>query len=278
MNKMICGVIAASLFCGVAFFVSCSSKGNEKNAYKDVYENNIVSKIAGKWIEAEIAGRAVPTNAKAVITIDSVLKGNVSKGYFSGSFGSISWVEREPFELKNTDNVVSWVMKSGSVFTYVQLVINSVTDIEMNTTMHLVTREKNVIVQELGPVPMRFVKQSHDYRPDIVGLWEGKVVSDSSKFDDGGVHRWEYRDDGTYVYYRLVKGKWEPVGGPISHYYVDGTLLATRWQNEGEKRENREWWEIESIEDGVMNWSALRISGDGSLYAASFSMTRVNDL
>lgn len=278
MNKLIYGVMGAILVCGEAFLTSCSSDDSKKDdskktVYTDDYEKNIANKIVGKWIDVEIDGKALPTNVKGVITIESF-----SKGYFSSSFGGEAWVEREPFEIKIKKDTVSWVMMKESVVTRVQHVINSVTDLEMNTSTHVVSAIGDSVVKELGPMSVRYVKLPHDYRPDIVGLWEGKVVSDSSKFDDGGVHRWEYRDDGTYVYYRLVKDKWVAVGGPVSHYYVDGTLLATRWQNDGETQENREWWEIESIEDGVMNWSALRIGDDGAPYAASFSMTKVNDL
>ena len=36
---------------------------------------------------------------------------------------------------------------------------------------------------------------------DIIGTWEGHCTSEGSAFDDGQEHRWEYKDDGTYVYY-----------------------------------------------------------------------------
>lgn len=39
--------------------------------------------------------------------------------------------------------------------------------------------------------------------------------------------------------------------------------------------EYREWWEIASIEDNVMSWTALRKKADGTTYTASFSMVKV---
>jgi hypothetical protein len=147
----------------------------------------------------------------------------------------------------------------------------------MNTTTSLVAKMGDSVVSEVGPMSMRLVKLAKDYRQDIIGLWEGKVSSDSSQFDDGQLHRWEYRADGNYVYYGLVKDKWEPIGGGFNQYLVDGNLLCTRWKNEGDEQESREWWEIESIEDGVMKWKALRIGEDGAPYAASFTMTKVNE-
>jgi hypothetical protein len=48
-------------------------------------------------------------------------------------------------------------------------------------------------------------------------------------------------------------------------YFVDGTLLATRWKNEGEN-ELREWWEIKSLKGDKMQWKALRANDDGSTF------------
>ena len=59
-------------------------------------------------------------------------------------------------------------------------------------------------------------------------------------------------------------------------YFIDGTLLCMRWYNIGDDTEYREWWEIESIEGGVMKWKALRQREDGSTYTATFQMTKVN--
>ncbi len=61
-----------------------------------------------------------------------------------------------------------------------------------------------------------------------------------------------------------------------ANYFVDGILLCTRWKNAGEgQEENREWWEIESIKDGVMKWKALRMREDGTTYTATFEMIKV---
>ena len=40
-------------------------------------------------------------------------------------------------------------------------------------------------------------------------------------------------------------------------YFLDGTLLATRWKDVGDA-ELREWWEIVSISGDEMVWKALR--------------------
>jgi hypothetical protein len=72
--------------------------------------------------------------------------------------------------------------------------------------------------------------------------------------------------DGTYRYYRKDEGgQWQAVTTrEFQDYFVDGTLLATRWKNQGEEEELREWWEIASLADGQMQWTALRQNADGS--------------
>ena len=61
----------------------------------------------------------------------------------------------------------------------------------------------------------------------------------------------------------------------LADYFVDGTLLCTRWQDTKDSEELREWWEIESIKDDVFKATALRVREDGSTYTATLQMTRV---
>lgn len=81
--------------------------------------------------------------------------------------------------------------------------------------------------------------------------------------------------DGTFHYYHKVDGQWQLSDDEYANYFVDGTLLCTRWKNAGEgQQENREWWEI-TIKNGVMKWTALRKREDGTTYTATFEMTKV---
>lgn len=52
---------------------------------------------------------------------------------------------------------------------------------------------------------MRYVKVDADYTASIVGKWQGRCTSEGSVFDDGQEHQWEYKADGTYVYYGLIR-------------------------------------------------------------------------
>ena len=62
----------------------------------------------------------------------------------------------------------------------------------------------------------------------------------------------------------------------MGEYFVDGVLLCARWKNIGSDKEYRESWEIASIENNTMKWTAIRERADGSTYTADFSMTRVD--
>ena len=125
---------------------------------------------------------------------------------------------------------------------------------------------------------IRFVKVTDDYSQAILGTWEGRSTGEEgSEFDDGENHRWEYKADGTYIYYRKIDGQWREIGDAYANYFVDGPLLCTRWKNDVDgAAENREWWEITNLENGVMNWKALRQREDGSTYIATFQMEKID--
>ena len=123
--------------------------------------------------------------------------------------------------------------------------------------------------------PVHYVKMAADYSQSIVGTWVGKVTSAEDEHTDGEMHRWEYKADGTYVYYNKSGDQWVNSNDVLAEYFVDGTLLCTRWKKTADSKELREWWEIESIKDGVMKWTALRQREDGTTYTATFQMTKV---
>ena len=65
-----------------------------------------------------------------------------------------------------------------------------------------------------------------------------------------------------------------PSANTLNEYFVASKLLCMRWINADQ--ELREWWEIESIEDGVMKWKALRQKEDGTTYTATFEMKKID--
>lgn len=91
-------------------------------------------------------------------------------------------------------------------------------------------------------------------------------------FDDGQEHRWQYNADGTYIYYVKDGDNWVPSANTLNEYFVDGSLLFTRWVDNGQ--DNREWWEI-TIAGNQMNWTALRQNADGTTFTATFEMKKI---
>ncbi len=94
---------------------------------------------------------------------------------------------------------------------------------------------------------------------------------------NGHYVRWTLKADGTHEYaHRAADGSWKKMEDVFSEYFVDGSLFCARWKNAGEdKEEQREWWEIESIQDGVMKWTALCSNADGTTYTEILEMHKV---
>ena len=155
-----------------------------------------------------------------------------------------------------------------------EYIINDINGIEFTANVKLTKIvDGNVVLSRNNTT--RLTKVTADYRAAILGTWQGSCTSEGSVFDDGQEHRWEYRADGTYVYYRLDGQAWVPYGDDFAEYFVDGNLLCTRWRNSGEETENREWWEI-SIDGSQMHWTALREDANGQRFTATFEMEKVN--
>ena len=233
---------------------------------------NLAETIIGKWMVAELDGQLCPTNLKAVITFLSP-----TKAYGSLSdFYSESWNNQTSADVViNGNNVTLTAFENEHTKHVTETVIYSITDNEMILKSDWkVYVDGEVVINEVYDKE-RYIRIADDFQDAIVGTWEGKVTSEDDEHTDGELHRWEYKADGTYVYYSQENGEWKAGADHMSDYFVDGTLLCTRWQHTADSEELREWWEIESIENGVMKWTALRMREDGSTYTATFEMTKV---
>ena len=272
-KKLFYFVIAAALICGASVFTSCTASDNPaQSAEPDL---NVAEKIIGKWITAESDGKAIPTNDKVFYDFVSTTKAYVSLSFQERKWAP--WNDREEALVDIVGNHVTLTQSRGAGKTVVveldvQVLTNSTMVAKRTVTLRqdggLVSSEKDII---------RCEKLDVDYSADIIGMWEGRMTSEQSVYGDVEDHRWEYMTDGTFNFFRKVDDQWQISDDDFSDYFVAGNLLCTRWKNAGEgNEENREWWEIESIENGVMKWKALRQKEDGSTYTATFEMTKVN--
>ncbi len=271
MNRFKHLMLAATLFCVVAVIMSSCSKDDDK---KDE-DNKLAEKIIGKWMVADLDGQPAPTNLKAVVTFISPTK---ALGSISDVYGS-TWNNQSETDVRIEGNTVTVEYEDGGAKQTLIMDVKSITDTDMQLSSRWTKKDPDGTETE-ECYTERWIRVNTDYRQAIIGTWEGHITSEQSKYDDGEDHRWEYRADGTYVYYDKVEQDgettWVTHDNSVSNYIADGTLLCTRWtdRNDG-KTELREWWEIESIKDGVMKWTALRMNEDGTTYTATFQMSEV---
>ena len=259
--------LAVILVCGASVFTACSS--NDDNPAQT--NLNLAEKVIGKWIVDEKDGKPALTNQKLVINFESANMVSVSLSYMN------FWHRNDLFDYTIDGNVISCASQLDEhTFANIIVKVNAIDANKMYEDF------SNIIsidgVEQIKMESKETLKRiTDDYSASILGVWEGRSTgAEGSEFDDGENHRWEYLADGTFRYYHKVDGLWQMSDDVLHDYFVDGNLLCTRWQNAGEgQKENREWWEIESIENGVMKWTALRQKEDGTTYTANFEMTKV---
>ena len=268
MKKMKLWVMAATLVCGSSVFTSCSS--NDDNPSQPV--NNLAEKLIGKWINVADDGKATPTNQKRVLTFLSPTKALFS---ISGTNPvAVGWYTHQDCDVTINGSHATVSTAASGMNIICEYDVRSVSDTEMDTEFSFKNSVNvQVFLQTQGT--QRFQRINADYSQDIIGLWEGRVTSADDEHTDGEMHRWEYKADGTYAYYNKVGTEWVANNDALAEYFVDGTLLCTRWKKTADSEELREWWEIESIKDGVMKWTALRMREDGTTYTATFEMKKV---
>ena len=265
MKKMIL-VLAATLICGACVFTSCKKD-------KDNTDLNLKEKIIGKWIMTDKNGQPIPTSERLVYTFVSTTKALVSASLNSRPEVGSHWSGQLEADVSISGNNVTVSMYLDEHTTSVHNYTITAIDANEFTASDIVTItiDGNVILTAENV--FRFTKVTADFSAAIIGTWEGHCTSAGSVFDDGQEHRWQYKADGTYVYYVKDGDNWVPNANTLNEYFVDGTLLCTRWVDNGV--ENREWWEI-SINGNRMNWTALRQNDDGSTFTATFEMEKVN--
>ena len=263
-------VLAAILIIsGASVFTGCT----DSNSDNPVDEKFLSEKIIGKWIVADLNGVPAPTNQKTVLSFVSPTK---VIGVMADCYGT-AWNEDLSADVSIEGNKVTFVSSKDAEGRdhLVCMTVNSIDDKDMLMAYDWrIFVDGELIFQDV--TQDRWERITEDYETDILGMWEGKRSNDESEFDDGKVHRWAFRADGTYTFYDKVDGEWKATDDVMNDYILDGTLLCTRWKAKGDgAKENREWWEIESVKNGVMKWKALRLRDDGTTYTANYELVKV---
>jgi len=248
------------------------SDTSEESTYTDsssVTQELIEKNIIGAWMKSEVDGQPVLTNEKSVYDIVSFSEAYTSVSLATDSSTLFDYNQKGEVDINGNVVTITTTNSEGASFVH-EFTITEISDKEFTAHKKFTHtfKDSDPLTNEYN---VTFVKVN-DYSDDILGIWEGRCTSEGSIFDDGQEHRWEYKDDETFVYYVKDGENWVPSADEMNEYFVAGKLLCTRWIENGE--ENREWWEI-SIDNGKMNWTALREDENGKTFTASFEMTKV---
>ena len=272
MKKMMNWVLAAILICGATVFTSCLS--SEDNPVNPV--DNLSEKIIGKWITADMNGQPAPTNEKKVITFVSATKCYMSASLSSRPVAGTQWLEQLETDVSIDGNKMTLTGHPKENTTTVdEYTITHINDNEFTANRKLTIKiDGNVVVYSEDS--FRYVKINRDHSEAVLGLWECTGLTGIETYNDANA-RLEFLSDGTYRYYRKDDaGQWQAVTTrDFQDYFVDGTLLATRWKNKGED-ELREWWEIESLSGNEMVWTALRQNADGTTVQQKMTWKKID--
>ena len=268
MKRLFQWMIAAILICGATLFTSCSNDDNP--ATPDL---NIPEKIIGKWIEVEIDGQPAPNRSNSAVTFVSPTKAYFSSSRPDYTETQLKWSAHREYDVKIEGNTVTLTGHPESeqeLTVQEDFIITSITATEMVCKYrHTTIRDGKVSGQPVEK-NARLQKTDVDSREAVVGTWEGQT-------SEGLNVRWQINADGTYVYARKVgDGDWETMVDEFNEYFADGYLFCARWKNLADgKGEQRQWWEIESIRDGVMKWKGLSRNADGPTYAETAELRKV---
>ena len=235
---------------------------------------NLAELLEGKWMSAKLVNDPMLTEDKDVITFLSDTKAAVSysKSTYNDEIPHHKWSDRRLYDMKILGNKV---ILQGSIDEDIrlvyELVIKSINDKE------IVCRYKHGVYnngeeEDYFENDVTLVKLDQDFRNAVSGTWEGNFGTSEAP----ELWRWEFKEDGTYVFSMKSGGEWQPVSDEFSEYFVDGKLLCVRWKNNGSgTQEEREWWEIVSIDDNKMTWYLHAIDDNGNPYSKSVVLTKV---
>ena len=259
-NKRFFWMLAAILtLCGAVMFTSCSKDDDDEKTTESPFKG----KLTGKWMQSEIDGRPALTDEKSVMTFISDTKATISSSKNTYSASNSKWNAFREYAIETDGSNLKLTSHPNETTTLInQLNVSSFTDNEIICKYtHITSRDgqENISIDQ----NRHYVKITVDYKDDVIGLWECTGLSGIETYNDANA-RLEFATDGTYKYWQKNDfNVWNAVTTrEFQNYFVDGTLLATRWKDQGDA-ELREWWEIESITNDEMTWKALRQNEEG---------------
>lgn len=271
MKKAFNSMLALTIGAAAMGLTSCSE--DEVSGGKPT-QQEIASKIVGKWKLANKEGQEYLTNNKFVLTFDGQQQCTSSFSREVQPFGGYFWINKYPNAYRVEGNTLSLSSDGKAGYKTMDIAVDAISNDAFTTSGQVVTQMDGTVVNEKSSHTYRRVNA--DYSRDILGVWEGVSMTGDETYGSAEA-RIAYYDDATYTYYRKLADVWYPSNDEACEYNVDGDWLATRWMPEGAETYNYEWWDIDAIKDGTMQWSALREHMDGSRYNTTFTWKKVDD-
>ena len=238
-------------------FCSCDNNSDDQLTDAEIQEI-----LVGKWERTQINGRRNVTDYGIVFTLNADMTGTISASQENGDF----WLSKEPLTCTVKDAVLTL-----SVTNFPQITncfkLTKVEDDKICATETAYNGKDYEVV---------FERVNADYKTAILGLWEGVSMDGPATYGDY-THRWEYKADGTYVYYsKDGDGNWEPFIDDVrNEYNVDGTWLSCLWEDTT-GTVYRERWDITVCDEENMVWSAYRRDRDTKEYFdATYTMKKI---
>ena len=249
-------------------FVSCKKdkKDNPVNPTP-----NIAEQIVGKWLYIEYDGVMEETHTSSITTF--VMEGTTLKAYTSISQQEYDlWAYNYPTDVLVEGNNLTLTMEKDDITTIEEFTNISINGDDLRYTSNYKVLRDGEVIDEMGPYQLRCVKVNVDHADAIVGTWEAQVTDGENQ----QTWRWNFDADGTYVF-SLKNGDnpWHVYEDEMSEYFVDGTLLCTRWQHTASSDEERDLWIIESIQNNTMKWTAVRVDETGQPFTDTLELTKV---
>lgn len=236
-------------------------------------QQEIETKIIGKWKAAEKEGQEYLTNNKVVMTFDEKHQSTSSYSRQVPS-GGYFWGNRVVNPYQTDGNRLTSMTNDMPDYKKQTLVISAIDKDSFTFDESIITLKDDTEISDKTNHVFRRV--TADYTSDILGVWEGVSMTGDETYGSAEA-RIAYYDDNTYTYYRKIADVWYPSNDEACEYNVDGDWLATRWMPKEAEDYNYEWWDIDAIKDGTMKWSALRERKDGSRYNTTFTWKKVDD-
>lgn len=227
-------------------------------------QSEIEKNLPGKWVVDRMNMKSILTDETTVLTFESLSKATISTSQYA----------KAEADAALNGNVITLTHKLDEHKSTVTTI--TVTEIGELFIQGVVQMTDYVDGQVAGTHPecnIQYKRIDRSFEKDILGTWEGKP-SGKDTYGDGKPHRWEYRDDGTYVYYVQNGNTWEPSGNTLNEYFVDGNRLCTHWVDGGTTY--CEWWVISTLEGDDMTWTAVRQGDSGTPFTSIYTMKRVN--